>query len=396
MKKIYVDHIINVIIFLYILSLYVFTFQTNWNLISNVLALMLIYSIVVEFFLSKRKFVFNSFLILYLLFIIACMISLFFAIKPSISLAKIKTLIQIYVLMLALINYVNTYNKLIIIIKSFMISGLVASVYILLISDLSLQQRFGGELGNINEIGMIVGIAAIFTFYYIIKSKNYWYLPCLFIDVFVVLLTGSRKSLLFVLMSIVIILVFQGNLKLGSKLKSILLSVAVISLTAYIIIRVPIFNEMIGKRMFTMVDFVFNDNKTEGSLTTRSNMIAWGWRWFKDKPITGYGIDNYRVLYERLVMDKNTYSHNNLIELLVGTGILGTTLYYVANIIVIKNLVKVGRGAFRMISYCFIAIIFGYMLMSIGLVYYYDKHISILLAIGSIIYELQNQGEVYE
>ena len=42
----------------------------------------------------------------------------------------------------------------------------------------------------------------------------------------------------------------------------------------------------------------------------------------------GYGIDNYRPYFSKMPIGWDIYSHNNFIELFVGTGILGVLIYY--------------------------------------------------------------------
>ena len=56
-------------------------------------------------------------------------------------------------------------------------------------------------------------------------------------------------------------------------------------------------------------------------------MIQYGMDYFKERPLLGHGIENFRYLYAQEV-GKETYSHNNYIELLVNNGIVGLLLYY--------------------------------------------------------------------
>ena len=61
-------------------------------------------------------------------------------------------------------------------------------------SDFYKITRYGDKLGNVNEIGMIIGISATFCFSFFRKRK-YGYLMFLLIMIITILLTGSRKSL---------------------------------------------------------------------------------------------------------------------------------------------------------------------------------------------------------
>ena len=100
----------------------------------------------------------------------------------------------------------------------------------------------------------------------------------------------------------------------------------------------------------------------------------------------GFGIDNYRKLFSQVPDGRYTYAHNNIIELLVDTGIIGVIVYYLTHLLVLRNLFRVSKASeFNIVSYTLIAIIISYIILSIALVYYDSKHFSILLAVASIV-----------
>jgi O-antigen ligase len=386
MKKITLDNIINAILFFYIISIYLLTYRDGFNFISNILALLLIGTIWVNFLIARKKLVFNKSFITYLLFILICLISVFYAIDLETSLEKVKTLVLIFVLMVSIANYVNTIKKLKKVMSYFVISGFLASAYILLNSDFSEISRFGGDLGNVNSIGMIICISSAFNFYFIIEERKYSYVPMIAVNFVVILLTGSRIALLFFAFSTIILLTFRGK-GIKSKFKNILEILVILLLTIYLIFNIPIFYKIIGIRIENLFSFASGGSANEGSVYIRAHMIEVGLGWFKERPFTGYGIDNFRYLFSAVAGGDETYSHNNVIELLVGTGLFGTILYYLSYLIVLLNLHKASKIINKTLCYSFIAIILSYILMSIGSIYYYDKHISIVLSLGSIVYK---------
>jgi O-antigen ligase len=394
-RELTLNNLINIMLFLYILSIYLLTYRDGLNLVSNTLAYLLIASIWVNFLLSKRKrIVFNKFLIIYLLFIIICLISSLYAINQGVALTRVRTLLLLFVLMTSLVNYIDTFEKLRKFMIYFVYSGLIASVYILLTSDFSQATRFAGDLGNLNAIGMIIGVSSAFCFYFILEEKKYLYFPFLLTMLPVVLLTGSRKALLFILITFIIILISRDLKGLKNKINVLIIIIVIISLSYYLINNVTIFYEIIGRRMENLFDFVLGEDTNEGSINIRSVMISVGIDKFKERPILGYGIDNYKLLFSNYVGGEYTYSHNNFVELLVGTGILGAFTYYLTNIIVLKDLIKTSKNNKKTLSNTFLAIIIAYLFMSVGLVYYYNKHISILLAVGSIVFRLIQSEQV--
>jgi len=336
--------------------------------------------------LNRRKLIYNKLLFIFLIFIAICTISIFYALDQSISISKVKTLILIYIVMISLVNYIDDYDKLRKTIIYFVYSGLLASIYILVNSDLSQVTRFGRILGNVNAIGMIIGISATFCYYIILIEKKYLYLPFLTIMILTILLTGSRKSLLFIIMNVIIISYLRNRNGLKNKFKFAVIAIMILFITYYLLFNIPFFYQIIGIRVETMLDFVFGEGTNEGSINTRAYMIQVGIEFIKNKPLTGYGINNYRVLYSSVLGGRDTYAHNNYIELMVDTGIFGVLIYYLIHVIMLKNLLKSSSLATnKTIYFVFAAIIISYMVLALSLVYYDSKHFSFVLTLASII-----------
>ena len=110
MKNISLNGPINLIGFMYILSLYLFNDISGKTIYCNILALVLMTFIWMKFILTKRKLVINNLLIFQVIFIAICTFSYFIAIDPELALGKIMTLWLIFLLMLSLANYVDSYE----------------------------------------------------------------------------------------------------------------------------------------------------------------------------------------------------------------------------------------------------------------------------------------------
>lgn len=394
MKDLTLGNLINALLFFYILSLYTLSFQAGWNILSNAIAFLLIALIWMETLMLKRKIQINKFLIIYLIFIMISLISSTYAIDPQVSIGKVQTLFLTYVLMVSLVNYINTLKKLEYAMKCIGYSGFVTSIYILLNGNYSELERFGSQLGNVNAIGLMIAIATVFLLFVFLKTRNYGYIFFILTNLVVIFLTGSRKSVVFVAAAIAILLIFQDNSgHFRRKFKYLLISSGVIVTIFYTVYSVPLFYEIIGIRMNDLITLLLSGSSTDSSINIRAAMILLGWTWFLRQPFWGYGIDNYRILYGAFTGD-DMYAHNNIIELLVGVGIIGATIYYLSNIIVIVEIAKASQIISKTLCYSFIAIILGYMFMSVGLVYYDGKLISIILAIGSAIYKIAQTEKI--
>lgn len=374
-KKISFIYIIELLLFSYILSIYFLTYREGLNSISNILALLTIISIWINVLLKKKKLKLTNILAIQLIFIFICLCSIFVSINQNAVFIKVKTLFLIFLVMLSIINYLDSFDKIIRVLKYFTWSGFFVSIYILLISDFSNITRYGSELGNQNAIGMNIALSSIFCFYLLI-NKKVKYLLLFVVMVPTILLTGSRKSLLFIIINVILLVYFKNRNSLKNIIKFIIFSFITILLFSYMIFNIPIFYEIIGDRMESLFSFINGETVREGSINIRTNMTIVGFELFKKRPITGYGIDNYRFFYS------GTYSHNNFIELMVGTGVFGVILFYLTHFIGIIDLFKMARNnSHNILCYTFIGIIISYIVVSPSLVYYDSKHFCYIMAI---------------
>lgn len=382
------ENVINVIMFLYIFSLYLLTYREGLNIVSNAIAFILIASIWLYVIIVKKYITFNSFIIIYLLFFMICTISVLYALNQNISMTKTITIGLLFILMFSLVNYVDSINKVESILNYFIYSGVIACLYILVNSDFSQITRFGSELGNVNSIGMILGLSATFSLYFMLTKRKFINIIFLLIIIPFILLTGSRKALLFIFTNFIFILFYnyiitKKNIKYAI---SFLVWIVLLSVILYyLIFNVELFYKVLGKRLENMIDLIINQETYENSLNTRINMIKTGIEMIKEKPLFGYGIDNYRVLYKKHT-GVSTYSHNNYIELTVGVGLIGLITYYTTHLILLINLItSIKRNAkYKLLSFTFLSILISYSIISTTLIYYDSKHFNIILAISSI------------
>lgn len=381
MKRITLSKILNFFMFSYILSLYLFTYRESLNYISNLLFLLLIIFIGINNILTKRRLIVTKALYIYTLFVLICLISSLYALDQVIALSKVKTLSFIFILMLLIVNYIDKQEKIENIMLYFVYSGAIASIYILCNSDFSVIRRFGDIIGNVNTVGIILGISVSFSTYFLFERKKYLFAFFDLLMVTIIILTGSRTALFFLLINILILLYLRNRKSLSSKFKFFFIGFIVVILCLYVIYNIPLFYQIIGKRIDNIFLYFKGKSINESSIPIRIYMIKAGINMFLKRPLTGYGIDNYRVLFGRLLPGYETYAHNNIIELLVGIGIFGMIMFYMTHYIVLKNILKSCK--YTNINYIFKALIISYLILSITTVYYYDKHFSIIIATGS-------------
>ena len=282
MTKTVLDKITNIVLTLYIFSLYLFTYREGLYIISNVLALLFVLLVIVRA-VAKNKVVFNRFLLYHLLFIGMCAASIFYAVNQERAADEVRTLVLIYVVMIAAVNFVDSREKIIWAVNAFIFAGLASSVDILLVSDFSNIKRFGDELGNVNDIGMIIGISLTFSIGEFYRKKKIWYLLICALMAVVILLTGSRKGLLFLLFSIVF-LVYVNN-KGSLKQQAVFFAVSSSAV-------ITLFLSCLRCRSFTKLSAKggngncagYGTGETDTSVRIRKHMIEFGWGFLKKNP----------------------------------------------------------------------------------------------------------------
>ena len=192
-------------------------------------------------------------------------------------------------------------------------------VYIVLASrsfDLLLD-RFGTEVGvNPNLAGMLMCVAFALSLYRALNRSAWWWLAVVFFFASV-LLTKSTKAYVLAFLFFVVIMLMRFPKYWLLKL------VAFLGLSwvmfAYVLADLPIFNYFdmyFLQRTRYVYENLFLGWDHENSLTIRQGLSSVGIRAFLDRPLTGWGLDCFRLLPGT----DGLYSHNNYIELAVSGG----------------------------------------------------------------------------
>ena len=363
------------------MSLYFFTFVQGLNNISNAIAAVFIFLVATKMLIEKRKVIFNSFLLIYLFFIIICIISYFYAIDQMTALISIRSLILYFIFIVFLINYIDNYDKLIILLDFFIYAGLFAAIYLFINSDIYSVKRLGGLLGAVNRIGIIIGISALFSIYFILFQKKYLYLLPAMVCVVMVLATGSRVALVLVVLGSSLLFYFNNKNSFKGRIKSITLGILLLFLFYYLLFNVPYFYQIAGVRVENMLKFIRAEQVDDSSIIIRTYMFRYGLELLKESPLIGYGIGNYRILLGKDI-GLITYAHNNYIELLVGVGILGAVIYYAMYVNALICLLRSKKNL--NLRYLFLTFLPVVLIIDFASVNYYSKHIYIVLAMSSI------------
>lgn len=207
----------------------------------------------------------------------------------------------------------------------------------------SIFGRFGQSFGNLNSIGFYLStwLASVLTLISFLRHPSKWVLLILgFIALGSVALTGSRGAMVCVYLEAVCFLFFI----LGKKKWWISLLIVIVVTAGGIITLSFIPSISLMDRFKEALSTIFGGSKYDASTALRIEMIGDGLSLFKDNAIFGYGLGGFAAN-----TSYGTYSHATLIELLVSTGLFGTTLFLFALGYLAYRLFKDDKGMLSLI-----------------------------------------------
>lgn len=210
------------------------------------------------------------------------------------------------------------------------------------------DDRISGGLGSPNQTASSITVMTsllLFPFAQLIASKKggkrillavfFMLVLTFYINLFY---TGSRQGM--VLSAVTIM--FAGSITLsGVRRRPLLSSLIIGSLFAgFAAIATGIIdlsNNYFVMRLLNLVS-LWNDSVLivkESSVYERNAMVDRGLEIWQERPLFGFGIDSFRY-----ISGFETYSHNNFIDLMVGTGIIGLFIYLAIHLAAIKKIIS--------------------------------------------------------
>ena len=318
-----------------------------------------------------------------LLFILYAACSSIWSYTPYLAIRKAVTITEILICMSVLYIYYSGYDSLSDLYTILMISGFIVVIYsfyrygianILLV--LSRGDRLDEIFSNVNSIAMIVSVAIIAFIYKVLFEKMHIFSICVcccmsVLGIVIIAATGSRKAL--------VILVLGGVLLFSVRFKSKNFLITVLEVFTVIVVMYFVLSQLRNVEMFKgivdrmdgLVAMVTGKGAVDASASTRAEFITVGIEQFKKQPIWGYGMGNSGKVLVNAIGGKETYFHNNYVELLVCGGFIGTSIYYMIWLKPIKELLVYRKYDTTAIFSIIMAAIL--LAMDYGLVTYFDK-----------------------
>ncbi len=240
--------------------------------------------------------------------------------------------------------------------KSILISAVIISGYILIMESSIIidgATRIGNSLsGNVNSVGVSLGIISLFLTYYFLRSNNKKVLLVLVVAVVLMLLTGSKKTVVYLGLDLFMFLISAKGKK---RYQHFMIIVLVAIGLYYIVMNVSMFYEVIGIRIEDMITQLFGNPFVTVSHSTkeREKMIQEGFKIFLNHPIFGGG-EKY---FGSQTTSIYAYSHCNYTEILCNFGIFGLLIYYFPYLYKMREIIKCKWMQMKEKSFLFILVL---------------------------------------
>ena len=369
---------------LYIVMLYLFADNAQFIQIANIcfviFAIFAILNIV-----NRGELVVGINFWIAALFVTFSFCSVLWAVNGDYVISKTTTMIQLFVFFVLMINTFYEEKKVDHILNAMLFAGLCLSVYSLYIYRfdtvlLSMVggQRLGGVISQENTFGMLLATTVVLCAYYLIFEGKRVMIVLAILPFLMSISSGSRKAVIIILVGIIALFFVKYGFK---KLhKFIIVAIVLLALSNYLI-QLPMFYT-INLRWEGMINMLNGSGVVEESAALRLSLIQQGLEWFKESPIIGHGLANFRVLSMNS-FGIEVYAHNNFIELLVGLGIIGFAIYYSMYAYILIKLWPQARKKNTEVIAIYILLLIR-LIMDYGSVSYDSKIVWVYLALGFI------------
>lgn len=386
-----------------VFTIIVFSYRSGWTIISHASGYLLVAVFAYEslFRIKQFKFVIPLPLAVFFTFVMYALVSL---IWTNQSINMMFTLINLFVVSFIIINIIHHQGRIQAITYGFLSALLVTSVDVMLetggVASLNDSDRISSYLGNANTfasalvIGIILVVDALsrkseHSGARTVLGKVMLLFMLLLFSYEIMFLSGSRKGMISVFL--IIFFYFIRNWLNADLIKKVWITAtgAGILFGLYHIVKESVFFERLS-RVFLLLS---GENVKEGSLNERAAMISDAIGFWREKPITGWGTDQFRY-----ISDYNTYSHNNYVELLSNNGVIGIVLYYLILLLILISAIRLMVSRIELSKYYgwfSLTAIIIFFLWDVAYVSYYSKlnWVMMSVVIGMTYYVTRKQQQ---
>jgi len=398
------------VLLLYISSMIVVSNIPMGNVISKLLGMILaVYYLIFGIIWNKDKIYINTEFKIILIWLITCFISGFAASDHSIFMVRMSTLLQLAAFFIIGYLIVSRGNLRI---EHIFITIIISVIFVLLFGIFQRKEpsvlisfnRLSSTAGNPNILAVFGSFAFIFSLYLLsIAKRRFHKLAILALQLILIVgivRTESRKGLLALPLSIIIYILITNYKKIiesKDRVKTFLkfgfcfLILITVIFTGFQFLKSTEYYDRfeIMTRYLDIAGESGGINVLDFSVYQRQQFIKYGFQMWKDNPVIGVGLGNFRRnINQYWSLSPRTYAHNNYIQLLSTTGLFGFLAYYSIYLFLFMKLFHIQNRFLlkskdsKLIS-LFVTLMFIIVILEIAMVTYSTKIIWLLIMLVS-------------
>ncbi|MCI8730340.1 MAG: O-antigen ligase family protein [Lachnospiraceae bacterium] len=230
--------------------------------------------------------------------------------------------------------YIESAEQVYLYFRMLIFSAILLEIYIFkFYGENMLDARFDNTVLNSNRAGIIFAVALFFCVYF---YDYYRKLMDLILALFLcagVLFSGSKSAILFTIFSVGIFMILKNRKDISNLIRNIMIVVAFILIIFFIITKSYNFYNIIGERLIDFLGTLVGKQSRSVSTIMRTYFLEQGIELFKERPLQGWGIYNFRYLNKY-----GDYAHSNIIEILADFGIVGAIFFVRIYTVIIKKM----------------------------------------------------------
>lgn len=362
----------------------------------NTYALYLFLGVSAVNILLTRKVKFNGAVICILLYAFLMFVGVLYTpTSESVARRILYVYVTMAVIVFCVVQYIQSIEDVKTIMFAYMLAGLALAIYVYSqygsefwtlmrgATDHSsgYVDRIGDDLTNANRISLFTMISTLIAAYNIIfdRTTKLKTVFCILVGVFCFVISmaaASRKSIIIMLAAFVCIWLYNswGNKNIAKQIRNFCILIGCLILVYAMITTMPIFSG-IAARTEVLLDSLETGTGTISEIN-RSSLIKRGFSIWMNNFLFGAGTaasDHYF----------GTYAHNNVVEILMNSGIIGFMLFYGVYPMTIYKYIKKAKlyRENNKLSILLFAVFVGICVASVGLVYYYERYYMVLMTV---------------
>lgn len=382
---------------IYTLFIYIIIFSTSTSTILNRVGLAVVACFGGIYLLSNRLKMKNTpFIKGMFLYGVFAYIAKTYSISPrGVVNTVFSGYISMFIVVFVVTLVVDDENDIKFLLKAFVLAAVVQCIYMLYVYGVDIlkaisegdeQVRLGGEVSNANSVGISFALGYIISLYFFVNEKmlihrRVYYGVVMIIGFVFGLLSGSRKVLVLLLTGSFALL-FLRNIDAKNVIKSAfgVLLAGIVFWIMYDLMSTNSLFSVVNDRFTALIEGLKDKSQLDNSSNVRFQMIRVGWAVFKANPVFGRGLYASYAYFR-------TYSHNNFIEILMNTGIVGFLIFYYPFAKSAESFIKINK---KETLYPLMLVLFLWVLMGgYGMVNYYSKDSMTMMALISLWLSLQ-------